>query len=78
MDTEQKTPFHDLMQSYQEDLYGMLDSLRQLEGHLKNIQARAFEMTEEISYLISDNLRLLNSVNDQVSCPVPSELKKSC
>ncbi|RSL89856.1 hypothetical protein CEP52_014775 [Fusarium oligoseptatum] len=57
----------DLMQSYQEDLYSMLDSLRQLEGHLRNIQARTFEMTEEISYLISDNLRLLGSVNDQVA-----------
>ncbi|KAJ4248075.1 hypothetical protein NW762_012845 [Fusarium torreyae] len=55
-----------LMQSYQDDLYVMLGSLRQLEGHLKNIQARTFEMTEEISCLLSDNLRLLNSVNNQV------------
>lgn len=51
----------------QSDLYAMLGSLRQLEGHLKNIQARTFEMNEEISYLISDNLRLLDSVNNQVS-----------
>jgi hypothetical protein len=56
-----------LMLSYQEGLYAMLDSLRQLESHVKNIQARTFEMTEELSYLVDDNLRLLRSVNKQVS-----------
>ncbi|KAF5675913.1 hypothetical protein FDENT_9630 [Fusarium denticulatum] len=55
-----------LMRSYQDSLYSMLGSFRQLEGHLKNIQARTFEMTEEISYLISDNLSLLDSVNNQI------------
>lgn len=55
------------IENLQESLYAMQDSLRQLEGHLKNIQARTFEMTEEISYLITDNMRLLSSVNDQVS-----------
>ncbi|KAM0368580.1 hypothetical protein ACHAO7_011102 [Fusarium culmorum] len=64
-----------LMLSYQEGLYDMLDSLRQLESHLKNIQARTFEMTEEISYLVDDNLRLLRSVNKQVS---PSSEKEPC
>ncbi|KAK2669742.1 hypothetical protein RAB80_015268 [Fusarium oxysporum f. sp. vasinfectum] len=67
MNNQSAGAFEDLMLSYQEGLYAMLTSLRQLEGHLKNIQARTFEMTEEISYLVSDNMRLLSSVNDQVS-----------
>ncbi|GKU22535.1 unnamed protein product [Fusarium langsethiae] len=64
-----------LMLSYQEGLYAMLDSLHQLESHLKNIQARTFQMTEEISYLVDDNLRLLRSVNKQV---LPSSEKEPC
>jgi hypothetical protein len=67
MNNQSAGAFEDLMLSYQEGLYAMLNSLRQLEGHLNNIQARTFEMTEEISYLVSDNMRLLSSVNDQVS-----------
>jgi hypothetical protein len=62
----------DLMLSYQEGLSAMLESLRQLESHLRNIQARTFQMTEEISYLVDDNLRLLRSVNKQVSLTTSS------
>jgi hypothetical protein len=74
MNSRSAEAIDNLLMLHQEALYAMQDSLRQLEGHLKNIQARTFEMTEEISYLITDNMRLLSNINDQASaCSVDDE-----
>ncbi|KAH6869648.1 hypothetical protein B0T10DRAFT_280507 [Thelonectria olida] len=56
----------------QQEIYRMLDTLREVKGHLNNIQLRTFELEEDISSLISSNLRLLRVLKQEPeSSPEP-------
>lgn len=48
--------------SMQEEILYALETLRDVQGHLNNIQLRAFELEEDVGNLISCNLRLLESL----------------
>ena len=66
MNTIQKKQHQD-QESIQREIYCMLDTLRQVKGHLNNIQLRSFELEDDISSLISCNLRLLKNLQQEVS-----------
>lgn len=51
----------------QEEIYRILDTLREVEGILNDIQFRAFQLEGDISSLISSNMRLLKILKQEVS-----------
>ncbi|KAH7000873.1 hypothetical protein EDB80DRAFT_894669 [Ilyonectria destructans] len=60
-------------ESMQEEIYSMLDTLREVKGHLNNIQLRTFELEDDISSLISCNLRLLRNLKQEPASPSENE-----